>query len=146
MQNNVVKIFNATAYTQSRCFECNLRMENMILFVEATCLWSSQSVWILRGNTVTVHTPARVSLPRARLFEHAKSVDQWLANLADLVCSHAIHEASVFFKLFLIFCICWILGNPTLSFVCIHHTLCIQACVLIIDTSCTVGPVIIEFR
>ena len=49
MQNSIVKRFDATACARSRCFECNLRMENMISFGEATCLWSSQLVW---GNTV----------------------------------------------------------------------------------------------
>ena len=52
MQNNIMKRFDATACAQSRCFECNLWVENMITFVKATCLWSSKSLWILRGNTV----------------------------------------------------------------------------------------------
>ena len=47
ISNKIVNKFDATACAQSRCFECNLRMENMISFGEATCLWSSQSVWIL---------------------------------------------------------------------------------------------------
>ena len=54
MQNDIVYFFNATACAQWRCFECNLRMENVMSFDEATCLWSLQSVWILRGNTVYI--------------------------------------------------------------------------------------------
>ena len=54
MQSDIEKRFDATAGARSRCYECNLRMENMISFGEATCLWSSQSVRILRGNTVVL--------------------------------------------------------------------------------------------
>ena len=34
MQKNIVKGFDAIACAQSRCFECNLRMENTISFGE----------------------------------------------------------------------------------------------------------------
>ena len=57
MQNNIVKRFNATVCARSRCFECNLRIENMISFGGATCLWSLKSFWILGGYTVlSLHT------------------------------------------------------------------------------------------
>ena len=62
MQNNIVKRFDATACTWWRCFGCNLRMENMISFGEATFLWSVQSVWIHRGNTVTEISKETLSL------------------------------------------------------------------------------------
>ena len=52
MQNYAAKKCDGTAFARSRCFECNLRMENMISSGEATCLWSLQSVWLLRGNKV----------------------------------------------------------------------------------------------
>ena len=51
MQNDTVNKFDATACARSRCFECNLPMENTITCGEATCLWSLQSVWIYSGNT-----------------------------------------------------------------------------------------------
>ena len=38
MQNSIVKRFDATACARSRCFQCNLRMANMISIGEATCL------------------------------------------------------------------------------------------------------------
>ena len=55
MQKNIVKRVDATACARRRCFGCNLPMENMISFGEATCPWSSQSVWIIRGYTVHDH-------------------------------------------------------------------------------------------
>ena len=38
MQSNIVIIFDATACAQSRCFQCNLQMENTMSFGEVACL------------------------------------------------------------------------------------------------------------
>ena len=65
MQNQIVRKFDATACARSRCFESILRMENMISFGEATCPRSSQSVWIIRRNTVLVQPAPCRSLASA---------------------------------------------------------------------------------
>ena len=69
MQNQIVRNFDATACARSRCFECILWIENIIVFDEATCLRCSQSFWTLRGNTVLVQpAPCRclASTPTVR--------------------------------------------------------------------------------
>ena len=77
MQNHIETRFDATACARSRCFECNIRMESMLSFGEATGLWILQSVWILRGNTVWGCHDRAVSFAADMLIQELKSVCEW---------------------------------------------------------------------